>query len=404
MENVLSGQAGFAQLDPRDRAFARLITATTFRRLGQIDAALKPLLKRPPRPLAHAVLRTAAAQILFLKTPPHAAVGESVALLKQNKKSQPFAGLVNAVLRKLVASGPKIAAQTPLTANIPGWLRSSWESAYGKPALRRMAAELTQEPPLDLYVPKNIERWAEQLGGQIIDTHTIRLKEYGHIPDLSGYLKGEWWVQDVAASQPINMLGDLAGLTALDMCAAPGGKTLQLASRGAAVTALDKSETRLNRLKDNLKRTGLSADIMAADAFEWAKNTDQKFDIVLLDAPCSATGTFRRHPDVLYNKTPKMVGSLVHIQRKLLDIAAALTAKGGRLVYCSCSLQPEEGEAQTIAFLKRHAGWQLESPTVNILQNIADVPSKTDNMRLLPHYGRELGGMDGFYTAILRPQ
>ena len=404
METALAAQPGFMDMAPRDRAFARLIAATTFRRLGQIDAVLKQFLRRKPAPLAHAVLRTASAQILFLKTPAHAAVGESVTLLKGNHKTRAFAGMVNAVLRKVVEQGPKILATIPPTQNIPGWLRNSWETAYGKPALRRMAVELSKEPPLDIFISKNMADWTQKLEGDLVDAHTCRLEKASHIPSLAGFETGEWWVQDVAASQPVNMLGDITGLKVLDLCAAPGGKTLQLASKGAQVTAIDKSERRLDRLRENLDRTGLKADIVVADALEWATTTEQRFDVVLLDAPCSATGTYRRHPDVLYNKVPKTVSSLGHVQRKLLDAATELTASHGRLVYCSCSLQPEEGEGQAESFLSRHPDWKLATPTVIPLQKWDDDILKKTYFRSLPHFGREMGGMDGFFTVIFRPQ
>jgi len=407
LETALSQQPGFNALDRRDRAFARLITATSFRRLGQIDAALKTFLKRNPEPLPHAILRTGAAQILFLSTPPHAAVSETVSLLKRSARTKGYAGLVNAVLRRVTEQKASLLAAHPPVKNIPGWIRASWEKAYGKPVTRRIAAQLIKEPPLDIYVKDNPDMWAERLGGEVLTDHVIRLFGGASVPDLPGFADGEWWVQDVAASLPVDMLGDIRGLTALDMCAAPGGKTLQLAAKGARVTALDKSEERLVRLRENLKRTNLTANITPADGIEWGKTATETYDIVLLDVPCSATGTFRRHPDVLYNKSPKHVASLRHIQRKLLNAAASRVKPGGRLIYCTCSLQYDEGEAQADAFLSKNSNFKLMprselnfQPDINPLKNAQNDQENT-YLRVLPHFLGERGGMDGFFVAVM---
>ena len=406
LETALSRQPDYAHLAPRDRAFARLITATVFRRLGQIDAALKPYIKRTPGPLPHAVLRTGAAQLLFLKTPPHAAIGESVQLLKGSVKTRAYSGMVNAVLRRVAENGSSLAIAAPPSSNIPGWIRASWEKTYGKAVMRRMAQQLTAEPPLDIHVRSDVNGWAERLGGDKLSDWMIRLPKSGQVTEMSGFDEGQWWVQDFSASLPVQSLiqelDGLDGLTVLDMCAAPGGKTLQLAAAGAAVTALDKSEDRLERVSENLARTGLSAEIIAADAFEWARNTDRQFDIVLLDAPCSATGTFRRHPDVLYNRTPKDVGGLARIQRAMLAKTTNLVKPGGYMLYCSCSLQYEEGEAQAEHFLKTYADFALVALPMPALKNPAEVSTNNGYLRILPHVMGEIGGADGFFAALCR--
>lgn len=402
LDFALSRQPDYSELSPRDRAFARLISATVFRRIGQIDAALKPFVKRTPAPLPHAVLRTGAAQLLFLKTPIHAAVGESVALLKGSPKTRAYSGMVNAVLRKVAEQGHASAASVPPSANIPGWIRASWEKAYGKPAMRRMAAELAKEPPLDIYVKNDAERWAEALEGSILSSHVLRRESAGRVSDLPGFGEGEWWVQDIAASLPVTGLGDVTGNTVLDMCAAPGGKTLQLVAAGAQVTALDKSPERMERVRENLARTKLSAEIITQDALEWAESTERQYDIVMLDAPCSATGTYRRHPDVLQNRTPKDVGSLVRLQKRLIKSGLKCLKPGGLFLYCTCSLQPEEGEGQIDFILQTSPDLALAPFTDMELRKPADFMHESGYMRILPHSIGESGGADGFFAVLFQ--
>jgi 16S rRNA (cytosine967-C5)-methyltransferase len=267
-----------------------------------------------------------------------------------------------------------------------------------------MAKQLSAEPPLDIYVRSDVDVWAEKLGGQLLSDWMVRLPKSGLVPQMPGFEDGQWWVQDFAASLPVQSLaalvGDLSGKTVLDMCAAPGGKTLQLAAMGAKVTALDKSEERLERVRENLARTKLAAEVICADAFEWARETERTFDIVLLDAPCSATGTFRRHPDVLHNRHPKDVGSLARIQKALLAKAAKLVGPGGYLLYCSCSLQYEEGEAQAIAFTESYADFTARALTVPKMQTGDDILDEKGYIRVLPHLMGENGGLDGFFAAL----
>ncbi len=404
LETALSSQAAFDRLDSRDRAFARLMVATVFRRMGQIDHVLKQFLKRPAPAFPMALLRIGAAQLMFLKTPAHAAVGETVMLAKRSGKTRGFAGLINAVLRRTAEQGAALAAQLPPKSNIPAWIYNSWEKAYGRSQAQRMAAMLIKDPPLDLNVKSTPEIWAEQLSGQALFAHTVRLDQASNVPDLAGFSQGEWWVQDLAATLPVLSMGDIKGKQVLDMCAAPGGKTLQLATQGAQVTALDKSETRMARVRDNLERTGLKARLIVTDALTWQADTD--FDIILIDAPCSATGTYRRHPDVLYNKNPKMVQALQKIQRQLLNHAATQLKPGGEIVYCTCSLQPDEGEAQIKRFLSQNPNFTIASPECSSAGLIADVikPTPDGYIRALPHFISEKGGMDGFFSVRLMKQ
>lgn len=408
LETVLSALSGYNDLEARDRAFVRLIAATTFRRMGQIKAVYKPLIRKAPPAFIQATLETAAAQILFLGTPAHAAVGETVGLLKANKATRGFANLANAVLRRVVEEGPKLAGAEAPRANIPGWIRGSWERSYGRTAIRKMAVQLMKDPPLDLTLKttteNNTKLWAEKLGGIALMPGTVRLPSIGNVSALEGYEDGEWWAQDIAATLPvrtlIDIMGDITGQKVLDLCAAPGGKTLQLAAAGAEVTALDKSQTRLERLHENLARTGLQANVICADALEW--EAECQFDAVLLDAPCTATGTFRRHPDVLHNRTPKTLSQLVRLQDKLLPKAISLLKPGGVIIFSTCSLQFEEGYPRIEKLLK-------DSPELRIIPvlppNTVDenaVEIVENSLRTLPFGFSNCGGMDGFYIAALQ--
>ena len=400
LEQVLAGQPDYRALEARDRAFVRLIAATTFRRMGQIEAALKPFVKKKPPKLVYAALQTAAAQILFLGTPPHAAVGETVAMLKSRGSSKGFANMANAVLRRVAEQGPALSGALPPKANIPGWIRGGWEREFGRHAGRKLAAQLMRDPVLDLSVKSDAAGWAEKLGGQVIGASTVRLDKIGDVTALDGFKDGEWWAQDIAASLPAQILGDVKGKRVLDLCAAPGGKSMQLAAQGAIVTAVDKSEGRLGRVMQNLKRTKLSVDVHCADALEFEpKQAD--YDIVLLDAPCSATGTFRRHPDVLYNRSPKDVANLVRLQDKLLARAAHYVRPGGQLLYCTCSLQTEEGAPRITKFLQSLPDFRLIPILAISGLSLPETAFLGGYVRSIPYFLDEKGGMDGFFIALL---
>lgn len=404
LESSLAKNPALEGLDPRDRAFARAIGATTLRRLGQIDAVLAPLVKTPPPGRVQAYLQTAVAQMVFMDVAPHAAVGDTVTLVKSDEKSEPFSGLVNAVLRKVADIGKAEAAKVPPIQNIPGWLRSEWSRLYGKAAVRRMALLLATSPPLDLSVKNDPEGWAKKLGGIVIGGKTVRLDVIGNVTALEGFKEGEWWAQDISASLPARVLeqacGGFVGKRVADLCAAPGGKTMQLCAMGGEVTAFDLSEARTERLKRNLDRTQLDATIVMADLTEYMPET--LFDAVLLDAPCSSTGTFRRHPDVIHNRREKDITPLTRLQDTLLKHAAKCVTPGGILLYSVCSLQEREAAARVRKFLKAMPEFGLVklSPIPGL-----DLPEgRIDGgmIRLLPSEAPDGRGMDGFFIAVLQ--
>lgn len=402
LDTALNEDDTIKSLSARDRAFTRLLCATTLRRTGQIDLVLKPFLQKKPLGFAYAVLRMGVAQILFLGTPAHASVHTSVELVKMRKKTKGYSPLVNAVLRKVIKQGAKIRATTRPMDNIPGWLKESWLRSYGPASVRRFAQVLCQDPPLDIQL-KNTERrslnnWAEKLNAEILPDKTLRLSKTAPVERLDGYESGEWWVQDTAASLAVKCLGDFEGKTALDMCAAPGGKTMQLCANGAKVTALDKSRSRLARVGRNLERVGLQAELIHTDATSW--NAQNTFDIVILDAPCSATGTFRRHPDVIHNKSQRHVKSLVATQKLLLNEAIRRVNSGGTLIYCTCSLETREGEEQISKFMKNRPEFRLNSSLDLTSIGAEGAQTREGYLRLTPDMMLQKGGMDGFFIAV----
>jgi 16S rRNA (cytosine967-C5)-methyltransferase len=401
LQAALSGRAGIdgalaqpqlKSLEPRDRGFARALAMAALRHLGPIDAALQAKLSRAPPERVVNALRLGAAQLFVLKTPPHAAVGATVDLAPPS-----FKGLVNAVLRGLSREPPDLADPDRLA---PPWLYARWRAAYGEETARAIAAVIAQEPPTDLSLkdPALAEALAAELEAQVLPGGGLRTERGGDLTGWPGFDDGSWWVQDASAAAPARLLEAGPGQTVLDMCAAPGGKTLQLAAAGAIVTAIDRSGPRLKRVTENLARTGLAAEVVEADAATWAD--DRTFDAVLLDAPCSATGTFRRHPDVLWVARPSDIASLAAVQTRLLASAARRVKPGGRLVYCVCSLEPEEGEAQAEDFLARSPGFAIE-PVSAGAGGAPEASLRADGtLRILPQH-RE-GGTDGFYIARFR--
>lgn len=404
LEAVLDATAGFARLEPRDRAFARLLAATALRRAGEIDAVLARLIERP-LPAGARVVRDILAiglvQLLYLDTPPHAAVATSVDLA-ETLNQRKFKGLINAVLRRVAREGaPLLAGFDAPRIDTPDWLWQRWSATYGETAARAIATAHLAEPPLDLCPrsPAEAEAIARLVAGEVLATGAIRRPTGGAIPDLPGYADGTWWVQDAAAQIPARLLGPVAGLRVADLCAAPGGKTLQLAAAGARVTALDQSRARLDLVAANLARTGLAAELVEADARRYAA---EPFDAVLLDAPCSATGTIRRHPDIARTRRPGDIAAATAAQDDLLDAAARLTRSGGRFVYAVCSLEPEEGEARIDAFLARHADFVLDSIATTEVPGLPGAIDAAGRFRSLPSMLGEAGGVDGFFAARLR--
>ncbi|PZR36849.1 RsmB/NOP family class I SAM-dependent RNA methyltransferase [Caulobacter segnis] len=388
---------GFRFLEPRERAFARALAMAVLRHLGPIDRALAARLQKAPPDRVMNLLRLGAAQAFHLEVPAFAAVATSVELAAANKTSRPFKGLVNAVLRGLLRDAPPSNDPTLLA---PPWLYSRWVAAFGEATAREIADQIALEPATDLSLKPgaDADALAQALEGEILPGGSLRVRRKGDVAAWPGFEDGSWWVQDAAAAVPARLLDVKAGEAALDLCAAPGGKTLQLAAAGARVVALDRSSARLKRLEENLARTGLEAQVVAADAAAWAD--DRTFDAILLDAPCSATGTFRRHPDVLWAARPGDVASLANVQARILDSAAGRLKPGGRLVYCVCSLEPEEGEAQVEAFLARRPDMALDP--IQPGEGGAPQASLTarGTLRLLPH--QLDGGQDGFFAARFR--
>lgn len=404
LEEALEAAAG---LDPRDRALAYRIVATALRRLGTLRAIFGMLLERgTPRsaPKVETVLLVGAAQILFMDVPDHAAVGLSVEVARHDKSTGGFAGLINAVLRRLTREGQDLLAQVaPQLLDTPDWLRTRWTATYGADATRAICEALLNEPPLDLTVKADPEGWAQTLGGTLTPTGTVRLANAGPIRALPGFEEGAWWVQDAGAALPARLLGDVRGRRVADLCAAPGGKTAQLAAAGADVTAVDRSADRLTRLKENLARLGLAASVIQADATTFKA---EPFHAILLDAPCSATGTLRRHPDVAWSKSPADIGTLAALQSRLIDHAAELLAPGGVLVYSTCSLEPEEGEAQIEALLARRPDMERAPIDKNEHPGLEKFITPQGDLRTLPSDWPaprpELSGIDGFFAARLR--
>jgi 16S rRNA (cytosine967-C5)-methyltransferase len=396
LEAALEGPA-LAGLSAQDRAFARALAMTTLRRLGQIDRLLEARLTRAPPDRVRTILRLGATQIFFLQVPDYAAVDASVAQARADRASAPFKGLVNAVLRGLVRDAPKFDDPAELA---PPWLFARWRTAHGEAAALATAAMIAEEPATDLTPrdPAEAAALAEALEGEVLPGGSVRRGGRGRIEEWAGFEEGRWWVQDAAAAIPARLLGVAAGETALDMCAAPGGKTLQLAAAGAKVTALDRSAPRLRRLAESLARTGLAAEIVATPAETW--DDPRGFDAVLLDAPCTSTGTFRRNPDVLWTLRPADIAKLAEVQSRLLDAAAARVRPGGRLVYCVCSLESEEGEGQARAFLKRHRDFELAPIAAGEGGTPAESVAADGWLRILPPHLQ--GGLDGFFVVRFR--
>lgn len=395
LEEAISTPA-FGALSPRDRAFARALAMATLRRLGPIDRALDAKLAKSPPDGVRQILRIGVAQAFLMETPPFAAVATSVDLAASRRDTAPFKGLVNAVLRGLLREPPNLDEPEALP---PPWLMARWSAAFGPETALEIAKVIAQEPATDLSVrdPATAQALAAELEAEILPGGSLRTARRGDLATWPGFEAGAWWVQDASAAIPARLLEAGPDQQVLDLCAAPGGKTLQLAATGASVTALDRSAGRLKRLAANLERMGLKAATVTANAVDW--KAPDLFDAVLLDAPCSATGTFRRHPDVLWAARPGDIAKLAAVQTRLLDSAAARVAPGGRLVYCVCSLEPEEGEDQVRAFLARNPGFTTEpcAPGEGGAPEVSLTPEGW--LRLLPHQ-RE-GGQDGFFIARL---
>lgn len=402
LDDAIEDNPEMAALSVRDRAFARLLVATVLRRLGQIDALIADCLNTPLPPraaLVHDVLRLGIAQLLFLRTPPHAAVATSVDIA-HSRGFLSHKGLVNAVLRRLGVEGAvRVEGQDAPRLNTPDWLWRSWTRAYGGEMARAIATAHLKEAPLDLTMRVDDDSWDERLQATRLPTGTLRRPSGGSVMSLPGYTEGAWWIQDAAAALPARLFGPLDRLHVVDLCAAPGGKTAQLAKAGARVTAVDRSTRRLDRLVSNLHRLALPVEAVAADALTW--RPPEPADAVLLDAPCTATGAIRRHPDVPHLKTTDDVARLSVVQENLLRAALEMVRPGGMLVYCTCSLEPEEGSERVESLLRSGAPVERRPLHPDEIDAPGEWITTKGDLRTLPCHLSEYDGIDGFYGARL---
>jgi len=407
LDELLSGKnahPGLAGLAERDRALMRRLVATVLRRLGTLRHLVGGFLEKgfpSDAPRVETILLLGAAQILWLEVPDHAAVDLSVRLAQADRRAARYAGLVNAVLRKVTQSAATKSVDGS-SRDTPEWLLKRWKQAYGPDTARAIATANGHEPALDLTVKQDAEYWAERLRGRVLPTGTVRTLAHGAISLLPGFSEGAWWVQDAAAALPVRLLGDVQGKRIAELCAAPGGKTAQLALAGAKVSAIDRSPARLNRMRENLVRLSLNAETVVADALDWKGGP---FDGVLLDAPCSATGTIRRHPDIPWLKNEADLPVLTSLQQRLIDRAIELTRPGGTFVYCVCSLEPEEGQNHIEMLLARDPRVMRSPISAQEVFGHAEFITTDGDLRTLPQQlpdpDPRWAGLDGFYAARL---
>jgi len=391
LSGLLADPGPLTGLPGPERARAQRLALAVLRQIDPADKILAPHLRRAPPLAIRNILRLAVVELAG-GAAPHGVVNAAVNLAKSGRKTQHQAGLVNAVLRAL--------PENPLTGaapqHLPRWLRQPLVHAYGRDAVSAMEAVQSHPAPLDL----TLRAGAEAPTGTLLPNGSLRLTDASQVSTLPGYGAGGWWVQDAAASMAVPLLNPQPGESVLDLCAAPGGKTLQLAASGALVTSVDISAPRMARVAANLARCGLQATLVTTDALHWQPKT--KFDAILLDAPCSASGTVRRHPDLPFVKSEADLPDLIALQAALIDHALTLLTPTGRLVFCTCSLLPQEGEAQLAAALTRHPHLQAERPE---LQGIDPAWITAEGgLRLRPDYWADLGGMDGFFLARVAPK
>lgn len=401
LDEALAAHDGLAKLPDRDRGFARTLVATTLRRLGHVDRLIDGCLAQPLPQKASAVrdiLRIAATELLILGVAPHAAVDSAVNLVR-SRGHEKFAKLVNAVLRRLDREGRGTIDSLPALAALPDWLAESWRATYGDATAEAMAAAVQREPTLDITVKRDPDHWAEALGADRLPTGTLRRAIDGRIDALPGFADGAWWVQDAAAALPVKLLGDVSGRTVVDLCAAPGGKTAQLAASGATVFAVDRAPRRVKRMQANLARLRLAALCVTADAAAW--RPPEAVDAVLLDAPCSATGTIRRHPDIPWLKGAADIAKLASLQDRLFDAAVAMVKPGGTVVFCTCSLEAEEGPARVEALLARNPAMARVPVEAVEIGGLGELIGPDGDLRSRPDHLTDLGGLDGFYACRL---
>ncbi|MBI4030062.1 MAG: RsmB/NOP family class I SAM-dependent RNA methyltransferase [Proteobacteria bacterium] len=407
LDQALEESRDLRALPARDRAFIRMIVATALRRMGQIDDFIRRASERnePPQPpLLHHLLRTGATQIAFMDVPDYAAADTSVRLAEESGLAKQK-GFVNAVLRRIAREHRDWAGkQDAPRMNAPEWLMRAWIDDYGLRAAAEIAQANMAEAPLDITIknPGMKEYWLQTLQASALPSGTLRRAAGGAVHELPGFDDGMWWVQDAASALPAQLFGNIEGKTVIDLCAAPGGKTAQMAAAGAHVVALDRSAARMKRLADNLRRLRLDKNVRIeiADGAEWKPKESAQF--ILCDAPCTATGTIRRHPDVAHLKSAQDMARLAATQTRLLDNAAAMLAPGGILVYCTCSLQKDEGERQIESLLTRRADIRRMPVTAAETGGIEGIIDANGDVRILPFHLAAMGGMDGFFIGRLQ--
>jgi 16S rRNA (cytosine967-C5)-methyltransferase len=407
LDHALAASGAFAALPVRDRAFVRMMVTTCLRRMGQVDDLLYLAMDRKgpaTPPTLQNILRLGATQVAFMDVPDYAIVNSGVEMAAAAGLSR-AKGLVNAVLRRVIAEGRDwFLKQDEARLNVPAWLMDIWTNDYGARVAPEIAQASLSEAPLDISVKDEAERdhWAQTLSATILPSGTLRRAAGGNVTDLPGFADGMWWVQDAAAALPVKLLGDVKGRTVIDMCAAPGGKTMQLAARGAQVHALDRSMQRLKVLEENLQRVRLAerVKVEAADATVW--RAPAPVEMMILDAPCTATGTVRRHPDVLHLKSVQDMRRMMDTQARLLENAVKMLAPGGMLVYCTCSLQKDESERQVEKLLAAHKAMKREPVRPLELGDIKGIITTEVDVRVLPFHLAAYGGMDGFFVSRLR--
>jgi 16S rRNA (cytosine967-C5)-methyltransferase len=401
LDEALAAHDGLAKLPERDRGFARLLVATTLRRLGHVDRLVDACIDKPlptKAAVVRDILRLAASELLILGVAPHAAVDSAVNTVR-SRGHEPFVKLTNAVLRRLDREGRGEILKLSALEALPDWLAEGWRAAYGEATAEAIAAAGFVEPPLDISVKDDPEGWAKKLGATLLPNGTLRRGFDGRIEGLPGFAEGAWWVQDMAASLPIRLLGPVADRRVVDLCAAPGGKTAQLAAAGAQVLAIDRSKPRLQRLERNLARLGLAASTRVADATEM--KLENPVDAILLDAPCSATGTIRRHPDIPWLKHANDADSLAGLQDRLIANAVRMLAPGGTLVFCTCSLEPIEGPERVAAALAANPELKRVPIRPDEIGGFAELITVDGDLRSRPDQLANLGGIDGFYACRL---
>lgn len=384
------------KLAPEDRARATRLALDTLRGLERADRLLQKHLKKYPPLTVRNALRVGTVELCAGEAP-HGVVNAMVELVGRHKRLGHLKGLTNAVLRKVAADGPE-AWQKLRSPRLPKWLRNPLVDAWGTEAVSAMEKAHFAGAPLDLTAKADATGVSEMTGGHLLPTGSIRLESAGQVSGLPGFRDGAWWVQDAAAALPVRLLDPQKGEAVLDVCAAPGGKTMQLAASGAVVTAVDDSKKRMEKVTENLGRTGLTATLLVKDARE----LEGQYDAVVLDAPCSATGTIRRHPDLPFAKDGSEFAALIDLQSELMDHAWSLVKPGGRMVFCTCSLLPDEGEVQIQDALVRHSDMSVDRNALSLEGVDSEWVSEEGGLRLRPDYWSDTGGMDGFYMALLR--